>query len=199
MTLSKVCGLSKANNKNDQITGADINGDTMVYRGYHYVSKFDMSSIRNGQCKEQGPISGLSNDYESSDLREAVAFEGVGGDILTVSESCRSYSGQLDVESAMPDSSVPNFNEDIGSASAYDVSVNSGLESNFVSPQDENSDAVTPSSAGPDYESQSDSSSMSGGCPNWIRFCWDWQNFKWQALGAETEGYSCQCGIWKKI
>ena len=53
--LSKVCAFSMANNQNDQITGADINGETMVYRGYHYVSKFDMNALRRGQCNEQGP------------------------------------------------------------------------------------------------------------------------------------------------
>ena len=106
--LSKVCALSMANNQNDQITGADINGETMVYRGYHYVSKFDMSGIRRGQCNEQGPISGLSNNYESSDLREAVAFEGTGGNILTVSESCRSYSSSISLGSSMQNSPMPN-------------------------------------------------------------------------------------------
>ena len=96
VVLNKVCDLTRANSWDSQITGADIAGDYMVYRGYGYVATFDMKGLRRNECVETPFVSDLGGTItESNDNQlEAIAYTSASS-LVTISEQCQAYSGPV--------------------------------------------------------------------------------------------------------
>ena len=102
VTVNPVCDMVYGNSWENQITGADIKDDIMVYRGYHYVQAMDMTKLRNNVC-EDIPSSHFSHHVDD-DKSEAIAFTDDSGGLLTINEDNKSFVGSICTDLGNPDS-----------------------------------------------------------------------------------------------
>ena len=107
-TLEHVCNMVWGNNWENQITGADIEGNTLVYRGYHYVSAMPMDPIRtSGKCIDT-PGTGFAH-HEDDNKSEAIAFTSSSGGLLTINEDSTMFEGSICLsENPQPGSGANN-------------------------------------------------------------------------------------------